>query len=51
MTVDQAVKYVAAAYLVFGTLLFIYLAVMATKVTRVREDIASLHKVLEEHDR
>ena len=47
MTVAQAVKYVAGAYLVFGTLLFVYLAIMAAKVTSTREEIASLAELLE----
>jgi hypothetical protein len=51
MTVAQAVKYVAGAYLVFGTLLFAYLAIMASKVTRVREEIALLGELLEERER
>ena len=48
MPFDQAIKYLAGAYLVFGTLLFAYLGIMAAKVTRLREDVASLSELLED---
>jgi hypothetical protein len=51
MPLDEAVKYVAGAYLVFGALLFAYLGIMAAKVTRMREEIASLGELLEERER
>ena len=51
MPLYEAVEYVAAAYLVFGTVLFEYLGIMAAKVTRMREEIASLSELLEAHER
>ena len=51
MSFAQAIKYVAGAYLVFGTLLFLYLGIMAAKVTRLREEVASLGELLEERER
>ena len=48
MPFDVAVKYLAGAYLVFGVLLFAYLGIMASKVTRLREDVASLSELLED---
>lgn len=51
MPLVEAVKYVAAAYVVFGALLFAYLGIMAAKATRMREEIASLSEVLEARER
>jgi hypothetical protein len=50
MPLHEAVEYVAGAYLVFGTVLFAYLGIMAAKVTRMREEIASLSELLEARD-
>ena len=51
MPVEQAVEYVAGAYLVFGTLLFVYLAIMALKVIHLRDEIASLDELVEDRER
>jgi hypothetical protein len=51
MALSEAVKYVAGAYLVFGTVLFAYLGIMAAKVTRMREEIASLSELLEAREK
>jgi hypothetical protein len=51
MRIEQAVEYVAGAYLVAGGLLVAYLGLMAAKVTRMREDIAALGELLEAHER
>jgi hypothetical protein len=51
MPLDHAVAYVAGAYLVFGALLFAYLGIMAAKVSRLREEIASISELLEARDR
>ena len=51
MPLLEAVKYVAAAYLVFGALLFAYLGIMAAKAMRMREEIASLSVLLEARER
>jgi hypothetical protein len=51
MPLDHAIEYVAGAYLVFGTLLFAYLAIMAAKVTKLRQEVASLAELLEARER
>ena len=51
MPLAEAVKYVAGAYLVFGTLLFAYLAIMAAKVTRLRAEVGALSELLEARER
>jgi hypothetical protein len=51
MPLHEAVEYVAGAYLVFGTVLFAYLGIMAAKVTRMREEVASLAELLEAGER
>jgi hypothetical protein len=51
MPLIDAVKYVAAAYVVFGALLFTYLGIMAAKATRMREEIASLSELLKARER
>jgi hypothetical protein len=38
----EAVPYVAAAYSVFFALLLIYLAIMATKLSRIERDLGEL---------
>ena len=51
MPFPEAIKYLAGAYLVFGVLLFAYLGIMASKVTRLRQDVASLGELLEDAER
>jgi hypothetical protein len=51
MPLLEAVKYVAAAYLVFGVLVVAYLGIMAAKATRMREELASLSEQLESRSR
>jgi Na+-transporting methylmalonyl-CoA/oxaloacetate decarboxylase gamma subunit len=48
LPLDEAGKYVAAAYLVFLTLLIVYVAIMGMKVTRMEREIA---EILEEAER
>ncbi len=48
LPLDEAGKYVAAAYLVFLALLIIYVAIMGMKVTRMEKEIA---EILEETER
>ena len=40
-------EYVAAAYLVFLALLLIYVAIMASKLTRVERDLIELNELAE----
>jgi hypothetical protein len=53
LPLDEAGKYVAAAYLVFLALLLIYLAIMAGRLSRVERELSELNADMErrEHDR
>jgi hypothetical protein len=45
LPLDEAGKYVAAAYIVFVALILIYVAIMATKLTRIEREIADLDEL------
>jgi CcmD family protein len=42
LPLDEAGKYVAAAYIVFFTLLVVYLSIMAAKVARIERELTDL---------
>ncbi len=42
LPLDEAGKYVAAAYLVFLTLLIVYVAIMGMKIARIEREIGEL---------
>jgi hypothetical protein len=42
LPLDEAGKYVAAAYVVFLTLVLIYVAIMAAKVARIQRELGDL---------
>jgi len=42
LPLDEAGKYVAAAYLVFVALLLIYVAIMASKLSRIEQEVVEL---------
>jgi hypothetical protein len=42
LPLDEAGKYVAAAYLVFLALLLVYVAIMAAKLTRIGRELGEL---------
>jgi hypothetical protein len=42
LPLDEAGKYVAAAYVVFLTLVLIYVAIMAAKVARIQRELSEL---------
>ena len=44
---DEAIKYVLGAYLVFLVLLLIYVAIMATRIERMRRDLNALADIAE----
>jgi hypothetical protein len=44
LPLDEAGKYVAAAYLVFLTLLLVYVAIIARKIARVDRELSDLTK-------
>jgi hypothetical protein len=51
LPLDEAGKYVAAAYLVFLALLLIYLAIMAGRLSRVERELSELNADMERRDR
>ena len=50
LPLDTAGRYVAAAYLVFMLLLIIYVAIMASRLTRIQKDIAVIDEMLQTRD-
>jgi hypothetical protein len=55
LPLDEAGKYVAAAYLVFLALLLVYVAIMAGRLSRLERDLTQLNADAaardDEHDR
>ena len=47
LPLDEAGKYVAAAYLVFLALVLIYVSIMASKLARIAREIGELSEILE----
>ena len=45
LPLDEAGKYVAAAYLVFLALILIYVAIMASRLSRLERDLAELNEL------
>jgi hypothetical protein len=50
LPLDEAGKYVAAAYLVFLALILIYVAIMATKLGRIEREIGELSELVERNE-
>ena len=48
LPLDEAGKYVAAAYLVFLALILIYVAIMAGRLSRIERDLSEISDLLEE---
>jgi len=48
LPLDEAGKYVAAAYLVFLALVLIYVAIMAGRLARVERDLGEITELLEQ---
>jgi hypothetical protein len=44
-------KYVAAAYCVFLAIILVYVAIMATKMSRIEREIATLDDLAEHRER
>jgi hypothetical protein len=42
LPLDEAGKYVAGAYVVFLTLIVVYVAIIATKIGRIEREVAEL---------
>jgi predicted S18 family serine protease len=47
LPLDEAGKYVAAAYLVFLALILIYVAIMAGRLARIEKDLEEVTELLE----
>jgi hypothetical protein len=47
LPLDEAGKYVAAAYLVFLALILIYVAIMAGRLARIERDLGEVTDLLE----
>ena len=47
LPLDEAGKYVAAAYLVFLALILVYVAIMATKLGRISKEIEEVADLVE----
>ena len=47
LPLDEAGKYVAAAYLVFLALILIYVAIMAGRQSRIEKDLQEVTELLE----
>ncbi len=47
LPLDEAGKYVAAAYLVFVALLLIYVAIMASKLSRIEQEVVELAELVD----
>ena len=50
LPLDEAGKYVAAAYLVFLALILIYVAIMAGRLSRIEKDLQEVTELLEKRD-
>ena len=48
LPLDEAGKYVAAAYLVFLALILIYVAIMAGRLARIERDLGEVTDLLEQ---
>lgn len=47
LPLDEAGKYVAAAYVVFFTLVVVYVAIMAAKIQRIDRELSELVELAE----
>jgi len=50
LPLDDAGPYVAAAYLVFLTLILVYVSIMATKLGRIEREIGELTELAEQRE-
>jgi hypothetical protein len=51
LPLDEAGKYVAAAYVVFLALILVYVAIMASRLSRIERDLGEINELLEERRR
>ena len=50
LPLDEAGKYVAGAYLVFMTLILVYVAIMAAKISRIEREVSELVELTDEEE-
>jgi hypothetical protein len=50
LPLDEAGKYVAAAYLVFFAIVILYVAIMAARVSRMERDLAELDALVPDRE-
>jgi hypothetical protein len=50
LPLDEAGKYVAAAYGVFATMLVVYIAIIGARFARVEREVKALADMVEERD-
>lgn len=50
LPLDEAGKYVAGAYLVFVLLILVYVAIMASKLSRIEREVVELAELVERRD-
>ena len=50
LPLDEAGRYVAAAYLVFVALILIYVVIMATKLSRIEREVVEIADLVEARD-
>ncbi len=50
LPLDEAGKYVAAAYIVFFTLIVLYMAIISAKVARIDRELTELVEIAERDD-
>ena len=48
LPLDEAGKYVAAAYLVFLTLILIYVAIIGAKIARIEREMTSSNEMVDD---
>jgi hypothetical protein len=48
LPLDEAGKYVAGAYVVFLTLILVYVAIMAAKIARIDRELTELNEMMED---
>jgi type II secretory pathway component PulM len=48
LPLDEAGKYVAAAYVVFLALILVYVAIMASRLARIERDLSELNQLVDE---
>jgi hypothetical protein len=48
LPLDEAGKYVAGAYVVFVTLIVVYVAIIGAKIARIEREVDRIHELVEE---